>query len=58
MKNKKRKRKTVIDILKKARKQSRGAEIKAHGKILNRTKIEKSKKIYDRKKQKRAIDES
>ncbi|NLO71075.1 MAG: hypothetical protein GX102_09115 [Porphyromonadaceae bacterium] len=47
---KKRKQNIIKDILKQARKESREAEIKAHGKPINRTKIQKSIKAYKRNK--------
>ncbi len=41
---------TEQDYLKAARKGSREAEIELHGHPVNRRKVHKSKKIYDRKK--------
>lgn len=52
MKPKKKKlSKTVQDILKAARKESREAEIKAHGKPIKQFSIEESPKKYKRSKQ-------
>lgn len=38
----------IKDVLKQARKESREAEIKAHGKPINRTKVQTSPKAYKR----------
>ena len=46
---KKLKKKSVIDIIKTSRKQSREEEIKLHGKPLKQFHITKSEKIYNRK---------
>lgn len=45
--------KQVLDILKRARKESREAEIKAHGTPLPQHKVQQSKKVYNRKREKR-----
>lgn len=50
MKKGKRKQNIIKDVLKQARKESREAEIKAHGKPINRTKIQASSKAYKRNK--------
>ena len=47
---KKRKHNLIKDVLKTARKESRDAEIKAHGKLIYHTKIVQSKKEYNRRK--------
>ena len=47
---KKRKHNLIKDVLKTARKESRDAEIKAHGKLIYHTKIVQSKKGYNRRK--------
>ena len=44
------KRNTIIDSLKVAKRNSRNEEIAMHGKPINYLKIEKSKKVYSRKK--------
>ena len=49
---KKKKNNHIIDIVKAARKKSRQEEISLHGKTINYSKIAKSKKIYNRKKNK------
>ena len=51
-KAKKQRKKSIIDQIKVARKASREEEIKMHGKPIRYTKIAKSKKVYDRKKNK------
>ncbi len=48
MKKNKKKQNIIKDALKKARKESREDEIKAHGKPVNRTKIQTSPKAYKR----------
>lgn len=48
MKKSKKKQNIIKDVLKQARKESREAEIKAHGKPINRTKIQTSPKAYKR----------
>lgn len=48
MKKSKKKNNIIKDALKQARKESREAEIKAHGKPINRTKIQASPKVYKR----------
>lgn len=50
MKPKKKKSHPIKDILKLARKESREAEIKAHGKPIHHTKVATSKTIYRRDK--------
>jgi len=47
---KKRKQNIIKDVLKKARKDSREAEIRAHGKPVNRTKVQALPKAYKRNK--------
>ena len=46
----KKKRNTIIDSLKIAKRNSRNEEITLHGKPINYLKIVKSKKVYSRKK--------
>ena len=46
----KKKRNTIIDSLKIAKRNSRNEEIAMHGKPINYLKIVKSKKVYSRKK--------
>lgn len=54
MKNRKRQIGTLADYVKANRKASREEEIKAHGKQVSmRPAVFKSKKVYDRKKQKK-----
>jgi len=48
MKKKKKKNNEIKDVLKAVRKESREAEINAHGKPILYTKVEQSKKIYKR----------
>ena len=50
MKPKKKKINPIRDILKAARKESREDEINAHGKPINKTKVETSHKVYKRNK--------
>ena len=40
----------IKDLLKEVRKESREAEINAHGKPINKTKVETSPKVYKRNK--------
>lgn len=47
-----RKKNKVLEQVKAARKQSRDEEIKTHGKSINYRKVMKSKKQYNRKKNK------
>lgn len=44
------KKNIIRDILKQARKESREAEIKAHGKLINHRKVQASRKTYKRNK--------
>jgi len=46
------------DVVKASRKLSREEEIRLHGKPISYMKIEKSKKVYDRKKNKADTDEA
>lgn len=57
---KKKKKKTDITTLmvKAAKKASRDEEIAKHGKSINYAKVVKSKKVYDRKKNKAGADEA
>jgi len=48
MKKLKKKNNEIKDVLKSVRKESREAEINAHGKPILHTKVEQSKKIYKR----------
>lgn len=48
MKPKKKKPNLIKDLLKIARKESRETEIKAHGKSINRSKVQISPKAYKR----------
>ena len=50
MKKSKKEQNIIKDVLKQTRKESREAEIKAHGKPINRTKVQTSPKAYKRKK--------
>ena len=52
MKKDTKKNRHILDVVKSVRKQSRQEEIDLHGKPLNYTKIVKSKKTYNRKKDK------
>lgn len=45
-------KKSILEQIKAARKQSREEEIKMHGKTINYAKVIKSKKVYKRKKDK------
>lgn len=58
MKRKKKQLNATMLMLKAAKKQSREEEIKNHGKPVNYLKISKSKKIYNRKKNKAETDEA
>jgi hypothetical protein len=49
MKNKKKKKKLLKDIIKATREKQRNEEIELYGKTINHSKIAKSKKQYSRK---------
>ncbi len=49
---KQKKKSSVLELVKAARKQSREEEIKAHGKSINYQKVMTSKNVYNRKKNK------
>ena len=52
-KKKSKKQQFIIQVVKTARKQSREEEIRTYGKPLNYNKIVPSKKVYDRKRDKK-----